>query len=68
MYYESVDSRFHTALWSCKERFMCYMYNLDIQSVTNQAFSTGPHNGVREMYVLPLLICLRVTVPTVNCM
>ncbi len=22
--YESVDSRFHAALWSCRERFTCY--------------------------------------------
>ena len=28
MYYESVDSRFHAALLSCRERFTCYIYSL----------------------------------------
>ncbi len=40
MYYESVDSRFHAALWSCRERFTC-----------NYAISTGPNNDALKMYI-----------------
>ncbi len=38
MYYQSVDSRFHAALWSCRERFACQIYS---QSPITQ-FLQGP--------------------------
>ena len=47
MYYESVDSHFHAALWSCRERFTCQIYS---QSPITQ-FLQGPITMHREMYV-----------------